>query len=200
CCSARFDDPPEIRRTFGRPIPGATIRIVDPRTGADVEPGGEGEIIVRSPAQMSYYYGTSPAECFDERGYFHTGDLGRFDDQGCLHFSKRLKDVIKTMGVNVAAPEVERFLETHPKVRRAHIVGVTHAVRGENVAAFVVPLEDDVTEADLLEFCRKGLASYKVPRHFFFCRDDELPVSASGKIEKRRLRERAERAIAEAGD
>jgi len=199
CCSPRHTDPPEIRKTFGRPIPGASIRIVDPDTGLDVAAGAEGEIIVRSPAQMSHYYGVAPSECFDERGYFHTGDLGFFDERGCLDFSKRLKDVIKTMGVNVAAPEVEQYLESHPRVRRAHVVGVKHDQRGENVAAFIVSADAALREEELVEFCREGLASYKVPRHFFFCAEADLPVSASGKIEKGRLRERAERSVAERG-
>ncbi|MGH7899279.1 MAG: class I adenylate-forming enzyme family protein [Candidatus Binatia bacterium] len=191
CCSARFDDPPEVRRTHGRPRPGVTIRIVSPETGGEVPPGEEGEILVRSPAQMSHYYGMTPAECFDEQGFFHTGDLGRIDRNGCLEFTKRLKDVIKTMGVNVAGPDVERALESHPKVKRAVVVGVPHPVRGENVAAFVVRREPDLAVADLLAFARERLASYKVPRHVFFCAEEEIPLSASNKVEKAKLRERA---------
>jgi acyl-CoA synthetase (AMP-forming)/AMP-acid ligase II len=196
CCSARSDDPAEVRKTFGRPMPGVDLRIVEPETGRDLARGEEGEIIVRSPAQMSHYYGTTPADCFDERGFFHTGDLGFVDDGGCLHFTKRLKDVIKTMGVNVAAPEVERALETHPQVKRAHVVGVPHEVRGENVAAFVVAREADLTAAALVAYLSEKLASYKVPRHVFFCREDEIPTSASNKVEKGKLRERAIAAIA----
>lgn len=199
CCSPRWDDAREVRRTFGRPIPGASVRIVSPDTGAGLAPGQEGEIVVRSPTLMTRYYGMDAAHCFDAEGYFHTGDLGYFDDAGCLHFVKRLKDVVKTMGVNVAAPEVERVLESHPRVRRAFVVGVSHPQRGENVAAFVVPREDGLDEGELLAYCRRELASYKVPRHFFFRREEELPVSASGKIEKGRLREQAEREIAAAG-
>lgn len=193
CCSARFDDPPEVRRTFGRPIRGAEVRIVSADTGEPLPPGAEGEIVVRSPAMMSHYYGASPADCFDREGYFHTGDLGFFDERGCLHFVKRLKDVIKTMGVNVAAPEVERFLETHPEVRRAVVVGVPHATRGENVAAFVVPTTGELDEASVVAHCRGGLASYKVPRHVFLVAEADLPISASGKVEKGRLREEAAR-------
>ena len=195
CCSAHHEDPPEIRRTFGRPVPGAAIRIVDPATGTDVPSGEEGEILVRSPAQMSHYYGMTPAECFDERGFFRTGDLGWFDAGGCLHFSKRSKDVIKTMGVNVAAPEVERYLEGHPEVRRAVVVGVPDAIRGENVAAFVVPASASLTGEEILRFCREGLAPYKVPRHLWLCDEGEIPVGASGKVEKGKLRDLAARAL-----
>jgi fatty-acyl-CoA synthase len=199
CCSARHDDPAEIRRTFGRPLPGVEIRIVDPESGADRPRGEEGEIIVRSPAQMSHYYGLDPADCFDERGFFHTGDLGTFDGNGCLHFTQRLKDVIKTMGVNVAAPEVERALEAHPAVKRAYVVGVPHPVRGENVAAFVVPRAAGLGREELLDFLRERIASYKVPRHLFLCAESDIPLSASNKVEKGKLRARAVAAL-EAGE
>ena len=196
CCSARHDDPEEIRRTFGRPLPGVDLRIVDPRTGVDVPRGEEGEIILRSPAQMSHYYGLTPAECFDERGFFHTGDLGVIDANGCVRFTARLKDVIKTMGVNVAASEVEGALEAHPAVKRAYVVGVPHPVRGENVAAFVVPRDASVDREELLDFLRARIASYKVPRHLFVCAEGDIPMSASNKVEKGKLRERAAAAVA----
>jgi fatty-acyl-CoA synthase len=195
CCSARFDDPPAIRRTHGRPLPGVTIRIASPDTGRELPAGEEGEIWVRSPAQMSRYYGFSPRDCFDEEGFFHTGDLGFLDEHGCLRFTKRSKDVIKTMGVNVASPEVERVLESHPAVKRAYVVGVPHAVRGENVAAFVVARSVPPAVDDLLAFARERLASYKLPRHVFFCGEEDIPMSASNKVEKGKLRERAVAAL-----
>jgi fatty-acyl-CoA synthase len=200
CTSARWDDPPEVRRTFGRPLPGVELRVVDPGTGRALPQGEEGEICVRSPAQMMHYYGTSPDDCFDREGFFHTGDLGFVDERGCLHFVKRLKDVIKTMGVNVAAPEVEQALEAHPDVARAVVVGVSHPIRGENVAAFVVPRRTGLAAEELVEHCRARLAPYKIPRHFFFCEESALPISASNKVEKGKLRERAEREIAAAGE
>ncbi len=200
CCSARMEDPPEIRRTFGRPMPGVCLRIVSPEQGRELPPGEEGEILVRSPAQMSHYYGMTPEDCFDAEGFFHTGDLGFLDGNGCLHFSKRRKDVIKTMGVNVAAPEVESVLEQHPRVRRAYVVGVPHEVRGENVVAFVVASGSVPAAEELAEFCRTRLSSYKVPRRFFFRTEAEIPLSASNKVEKGKLRELAERASVEAGE
>jgi fatty-acyl-CoA synthase len=199
CCSARHDDPPAIRRTYGRPLPGVELRIVDAEGGADRAIGEEGEIVVRSPAQMSHYYGIAPADCFDERGFFHTGDLGYLDADGCLHFTQRLKDVIKTMGVNVAAPEVERALEAHPAVQHAYVVGIPHPVRGENVAAFVVPRRCGLTAEELTAFLQGRIASYKVPRHVFLCSEAEVPRSASNKVEKGTLRARAVAALGEGG-
>jgi acyl-CoA synthetase (AMP-forming)/AMP-acid ligase II len=146
---------------------------------------------------MEGYYRVPRVDTFDAEGFFHTGDLGRFDDAGCLHFASRLKDVIKTAGVNVAATEVEDVLARHPAVRSAHVVGVADAVRGENVAAFVV-LRDDASAAaeELRAFCRDTLASYKVPRHFFVIAEADLPRTATGKIEKAALRRKAEARLA----
>ena len=186
----RWDDPEPVRvATFGRPLSGMDVRIVDPTDGQPVAPGETGEIIVRGPTLMVGYHRVPRAETFDAEGFFHTGDLGRFDAAGCLHFVGRLKDVIKTAGVNVAATEVEEALVRHPAVRSAHVVGVPDATRGENVAAFVVLHPGStVALADVRAFCAATLASYKVPRHLFVIDDTELPRTATGKIEKTTLK------------
>lgn len=190
-CS-RFDDPPAWRSgSHGRAMPGLTIRITDPETGKPLPPGSEGEILVRGTSVMRTYYKMPPAECFDAEGFFHTGDLGRLDAEGNLHFLGRLKDVIKTAGANVAPAEVEAVLLAHPGVKVAHVVPVPHPTRGENVGAFVVPSGKGCTEAELLAHCRCALASYKVPRHLFLCREAELPVLGSGKVDRQALRRRA---------
>jgi fatty-acyl-CoA synthase len=146
---------------------------------------------------MEGYYRVPRADTFDAEGFFRTGDLGYLDEAGCLHFASRLKDVIKTAGVNVAASEVEEALERHPAVKSAHVVGVADAVRGENVAAFVV-LKAGAAAADeeLRDFCRQALASYKVPRHVFVIEEGDLPRTGTGKIEKRALRRAAETRLA----
>src|SRR5436190_2149558 len=140
-----------------------------------------------------------PAECFDAEGFFHTGDLGQLDERGALHFLGRLKDVIKTAGVNVAAAEVEAALLAHPAVGAAHVVGVPDPARGENVAAFVVA-KSAVAAEELLAHCRARLSSYKVPRHLWFRREDELPEKASGKVDKAALRAEAARLVRAGGD
>ena len=196
---ARWDDPPAVRReTFGRPLAGMTVRIADPETGQPVEPGSQGEILVKGPTLMEGYYRVPRAESFDGDGFFHTGDLGWLDGDGCLHFAARLKDVIKTAGVNVAAVEVEDALARHPAVKAAHVVGVPHPTRGENVAAFVVPQPGASPDPDALaEFVRGSLASYKVPRHVFVVDESAVPRTATGKIEKPALRREAERRLQE---
>ena len=190
----RWDDPEPIRvGTFGRALAGMEVRIVDPETRRPVAPGEPGEILVRGSTLMDGYLKVPRETTFDAEGFFRTGDLGRFDEAGCLHFASRLKDVIKTAGVNVAASEVEEALARHPAVKTAHVVGVADAVRGENVAAFVV-LHAGATagEAELRAFCQASLASYKVPRHVFPIADADLPRTGTGKIEKAALRRAAE--------
>jgi fatty-acyl-CoA synthase len=188
----RWDDPAPIRlETFGRPLAGMEVRIVDAETERPVAPGATGEIILRGPTLMEGYYKIPRGSTFDAEGFFRTGDLGWLDEAGCLHFAGRLKDVIKTAGVNVAASEVEEALARHPAVKAAHVVGVADAVRGENVAAFVV-LQGEVDPEELRGFCRASLASYKVPRHVFVVEDAEIPRTATGKVEKTALRRAAE--------
>jgi acyl-CoA synthetase (AMP-forming)/AMP-acid ligase II len=196
---ARWDDPVAIRReTFGRPLDGMVLKIVDPETGAEAPRGTPGEIFVKGPTLMEGYYRVPRAQTFDAEGFFKTGDLGYLDDQGCLHFAQRLKDVIKTAGVNVAAVEVEDALARHPSVKAAYVVGVPHETRGENVAAFVVPQPGrTVEEATLIAFCRDGLASYKVPRLVFVIDEQAVPRTGTGKIEKPALRREAERRVKE---
>jgi len=191
---ARFDDPEPIRTTTaGRPLAGMEIRILDPETRRPVAAGEPGEILVKGPTLMQGYLGVPRAETFDADGFYRTGDQGWIDADGCLHFGIRLKDVIKTAGVNVAAVEVEEALALHPAVRAAHVVGVSHPTRGENVAAFVV-LAPGATASvdDLTAFCRERLAAYKVPRHLFVIAESDVPRTASGRVEKATLRRRAE--------
>jgi acyl-CoA synthetase (AMP-forming)/AMP-acid ligase II len=144
---------------------------------------------------MRGYYGHDPRSCFDADGFFHTGDLGRVDADGALHFVGRLRDVIKSGGANVAAAEVEAVLLSHPAVAAAHAVGVPDAAHGERVAAFVV-LKTAVAPDVLVAHARERLASYKVPRFVWVRREDELPEKGSGKVDKARLREEAARLTA----
>jgi fatty-acyl-CoA synthase len=200
--AARWDDPEPIRAgTFGRPLDGMQVKIVDPETGLRAAEGATGEIHVKGPTLMEGYYKVPRTQTFDGEGFFKTGDLGYFDEAGYLHFATRLKDVIKTAGVNVAAVEVEEALQRHPAVKSAHVVGVPHPTRGENVAAFVVPSPDGNASAEVLrDFCKSSLASYKVPRHIFVISEAEVPRTGSGKVEKAALRRTATEWLATESD
>ena len=190
--SSRWDDALAQRASaHGRPMPGLEMRIVDPDTNRPLPPDTEGELVVRGTSLMRGYYKRDPRDCFDAEGFFHTGDCARIDADGWLHFVGRIKEVIKTAGVNVAAAEIEAALLQHPGVRMAHVVPVPHPTRGENVGAFVVPQGSGCSAADLQAHCREALASYKVPRHFFFVDEKELPTLGSGKVDRQALRARA---------
>jgi len=187
--SSRWDDPPDVRAgSHGRPMPGFEFCIVDPKSGRPLATDEEGELLVRGTSMMLHYYKMAPRECFDANGYFHTGDLARLDATGHLHFLGRIKDVIKTAGVNVAAADVEAVLQQHVAVKVAYAVGVPHPTRGENVAAFVVLRDAHCSAAELIGYCREHLAAYKVPRHIWFCDEADLPVLGSGKVNKQALR------------
>ena len=196
-CTAWPWDAPLARRTgsHGPPVGRRELRIVDPETGAALPAGRDGEICVRGPELLRGYHGEPPGACFDADGFFHSGDLGRLDGDGALHFVGRLKDVIKTAGANVAAAEVEAVLLEHAAVAAAHAVGVPAAARGEDVAAFVVPKAPVDAEA-LVAHCRERLASYKVPRRIWLCPEGALPTKGSGKVDKAALRSEAARLTA----
>jgi len=193
--ATHWSDPLALRAgTHGRPLPGVDLQIADVDTGQALAVGASGEILLRGTTMMAGYYKVPREECFDDAGFFHTGDRGWVDDTGCLHFEGRIKDVIKTAGVNVATSEVEAVLRQHPQVRHAYVVGGPPATRGENPAAFVV-VDGTVSAEALLTFCRERLASYKVPRHIFFRTEGDLPVAGTGKVLKAQLREEATRIV-----
>ncbi len=199
--STRWNEPHDVRvGTFGRPLGASEVRIVDPTSRRSLPPGEVGEILVCGPTVMEEYYRVPRIETFDADGFFRTGDLGDVDTDGRLRFVARLKDVIKTAGVNVAASEVEAALTRHPTVKSAHVVGVADAARGESVAAFVVLVPDAAAKpAALQRFCRDRLAGYAVPRHLFVVAEAEVPRTGSGKVDKAALRRDAEARLATRG-
>ena len=172
-------------RWIGRPAPHVEVRVVD-STGADAEVG---ELWCRSPGAMVGYYRNpeATAAVFGE-GWLHTGDLVRTDGRGNLFFHDRLKDMIKTGGMNVSSAEVEEIVRSHPAVATAAVVGVSHPEWTEAVTAAAVLGEDcSVTEAELIDFCRERLAGYKTPKRVEFLAG--LPIDPQGKVRKRLLRE-----------
>jgi fatty-acyl-CoA synthase len=197
CCAWPWDAPQALRVSSHGPAVGSRrLRICDPDSGRALPVGEEGEIRVAGPTLMRGYYKQERAVAFDADGFFRTGDLGRLDERGALHFVGRSKDVIKSGGANVAAAEVEAVLMGHPAVAVAYAIGVPDPTRGESVGAFVVPKAALEPEA-LIAWARERLASYKVPRWVWLRQDDELPQKASGKADKAALRAEAERLTAE---
>ena len=184
-----FGDPAEIPdrdpRWIGRPAPHVEVRVVD-SGGADAQVG---EMLCRSPAVMVGYYrdpGATDAVLAD--GWLRTGDVVRRDREGNLFFYDRVKDMIKTGGMNVSSAEVEEVIRAHPAVTEAAVVGVFHPEWTEAVtAAVVLAGRERVGEPELIDFCRRRLAGYKTPKRVEFV--SELPIDPQGKVRKRRLRE-----------
>jgi fatty-acyl-CoA synthase len=190
CAVTDAGEPLEVRvASVGRPLPGVSIRIADPLTGAALPTGEVGEIRVKGYVTTGYYKDPERTRAaFDAEGWFLTGDLGLLDAEGRLHFRGRLKEMVKTGGINVAPVEVEEVLSAHPAVRMAFVIGLPDPVRDEVLAAVIVPRPGAaVTADDLAAHCRGELALYKVPRRFRFVAESELPLTVTGKLQKNRL-------------
>ncbi len=183
----------------GKPCAGIDLQVMD-ESGKPVEIGKTGEFVARGANIMQGYWNNAKETALAFRdGMFRTGDVGYQDSEGFFYILDRLKDMIVTGGENVYSGEVEAVIFTHPAVREAAVFGIPDPKWGELVMACVVLKPGTVLSVDdLVAFCRRSLANYKVPRRIEFS-DDELPKSGSGKILKRILRERfwahAERAV-----
>ncbi len=192
-CIFPSDTPPEVAgETHGVPLPGNTLKIVDPQTGATVPRGERGEIAVKGPTLMLGYIDVPIDETLDEEGFFRTGDGGYMDEAGRLVWEGRLSDIIKTGGANVSPVEIDGVLAGYPGLKIGRTVGVPHTTLGEIVVSCVVP-HDGVTleEAPIRDFLKERLASYKVPRRVLFFREDELSMTGNAKVKSSSLRELA---------
>ena len=175
--------------SIGIPIENVEMKIVDER-GNDVLPGEVGEIAIKGPNVMTGYF-HQPEETAKaiREGWFHSGDIGRMDEQGYFYLVDRAKDMINVSGFKVWPREVEEVLQEYPTVIEAAVVGVPDRTAGEAVKAFVVLQENStVQEQQLVDFCRDRIAVYKAPHTVEFV--DALPKNPAGKILKRQLRER----------
>lgn len=192
CAVTDAHDPLEIRlATQGLPLPGMDIGVVEPGTGRRLPRGEVGELRVRGHVTPGYYRDPEQnGAAFDAEGYFLTGDLGLLGEDGRVRFRGRLKEIIKTGGINVAPLEVEAVLLAHPAVKQAYVVGVPDRDRGE-VAVAAVELRERAaaTPEALTAFCRERLASYKIPARIVFRAAGEFPRTATGKVQKPQLQE-----------
>ena len=179
----------------------ATYKVVDLVTGAELPPGADGELLCRGPAVTAGYYKKpeETAAAFTPDGWLRTGDIGHIDADGYLSLTGRKKESYRCGGELVMPKEIEEVLLSHPGVVQAHVVPVPHRRMGEVGAAFIVFEEGLVSDPDaIIAYCRDRLARFKVPAHIFPIADVELPTSASGKIQKFLLTERATKLL-EAG-
>jgi long-chain acyl-CoA synthetase len=169
--------------TVGRPFPVVELKIKDP------DSSGKGEIVARSPTNMTGYLGSAEPSVVDAAGWLHTGDIGRIDDEGYLFIEGRIKDVIIRGGENIACPNVEAALGQHPAVADVAVIGLPDDEFGEVVAAVVVLRDGVEVRADDLEaFASESLAYFEVPSRWWL-RREQLPTNATGKVVKQALRE-----------
>jgi fatty-acyl-CoA synthase len=193
----RTEDSIELRvATVGRALPGAEVKIVDIETGATLPPGKQGELCGRGYMVMKGYYKMpeETAKVIDADGWLHTGDLAVMDENGYCKITGRIKNMIIRGGENIYPREIEEFLYTHPKISDVQVYGVPDRKFGEQVmAAIVLKKGVEMTEDEVKEFCRGKIANYKIPKYVKFV--DSYPMTASGKIQKFKLREMAIREL-----
>ena len=187
-CNPLFGEGKQKVGSIGVPYPDVDAKIVDLETGDhDLAVGEIGELVLRGPQLMDGYW-HQPGETAEtlRNGWLHTGDIARMDDDGYFYIVDRKKEVIIVSGFKAWPRDIEETLAAHPAVAEAAAIGVPHPIKGEEVKAFVVLRPGASATADeLMEHCRKTLASYKVPREIEF--RDTLPKSLIGKVLRRKL-------------
>jgi len=166
------------------------IKIINPDTKEIVKRGENGELCTRGYSVMLKYWNNPEAtrQVMDEQRWMHTGDLAMMDEEGYIHISGRIKDLIIRGGENISPKEIEDFLYTYPDVLDAQVIGVPSDKYGEEVMAWIkVRQGKTISEEQLTSFCREKIAHYKVPKYWKFV--DEFPMTISGKIRKVEMRE-----------
>jgi long-chain acyl-CoA synthetase len=173
--------------SIGAPIENVEMRVVSPDTGVEVATGDHGEIVIRGPNVMLGYWNRPEATAQAIRnGWFHTGDIGRVDEDGYFYIVDRLKDMVNVGGLKVYPVEIENTIYLHPAVEEVAVYGIPDKVMSERVCANIVCKKGhSATEAEIMAFCRQQLADYKVPSAIRFV--DAIPKSPAGKILKRVL-------------
>lgn len=189
--ATRTHNSPEVRATtVGFEFPNVEVKIVNPETGEDCPVGEQGEICCRGYNLMKGYYKNpeATAKAIDEDGWLHSGDLAMKTPDGFYRITGRIKDMIIRGGENIYPREIENFIYNMPEVEAIEVVGVPSKKYGEQVGAFIkLKAGKNLSEEEVQEFCRGKIARYKIPNYIFFVK--EFPMTASGKIQKYKLRE-----------
>jgi acyl-CoA synthetase (AMP-forming)/AMP-acid ligase II len=192
------DMPLEIQSTtVGRPPAEVAVKIVDEER-KQVQTGEVGEIAVKSPQEMMGYYNNpeQTAQSYDDEGYFHTGDVGSFDEEGYLRIFDRKTDMIIRGGENIYPAEIEHYLMSHPKIQMAGVVGIPSGVSGETVRAYILLKQgEEMSEVEVLDYCRGNIAVYKTPEEVRIV--ESLPLTSLMKVKRFELRQEALREMEE---
>ncbi len=199
--ATRTNDSPDIRcTTVGRAYPAVEVKVANPETGEELKPGEQGELCCRGYNVMKGYYKNpeATAKTIDSEGWLHSGDLGVMDADGYFKVTGRIKDMIIRGGENIYPREIENFLYTMPQIQAIEVVGVASHKYGEEVGAFIKKRQaTDINEEDVIDFCRGKISRHKIPKYIFFV--DDFPMTASGKIQKYKLRELSLQLLKEKG-
>ena len=174
--------------SIGLPVPSTDISIIDD-SGNQLGYEEPGELCVKGPQVMREYLNKEhdTSSCFTKDGFFKTGDIASIDKNGFLTIVDRKKDMIISSGFNVYPNEIEEYVSQHPGVSECGVIGIDDSNRGESIHLFIVRSSNTITEIDIIEFCKKGLTVYKVPKKVHFI--NEIPKNNVGKILRRKLRE-----------
>ncbi|WP_031308523.1 AMP-binding protein [Mesobacillus boroniphilus] len=195
----RTNDPLELRvETVGKALPEVEVKIVKPGTMEEVPRGVQGELCTRGYHVMDGYYKNPDAtrEAIDAEGWLHTGDLAVMDENGYCRVTGRLKDMIIRGGENIYPREIEEYLYRHPKVLDVQVVGIPDSVYGEEVMAWIILKDgESATAEEIKEYCKGKISKHKIPRYIEFT--ESYPMTASGKIQKFKLREQAMEVVEE---
>jgi len=195
CCltTTLLEDPYELKATtVGRALPYIDMKIIDPVTAEVAPVGKRGELCARGLLVMAGYYKMleKTAETIDGDSWLHTGDLATMNAQGYINIVGRIKDMVIRGGENLFPVEIENVLIRHPKVADVQVLGVPDAFFGEELLAVIIPKAgEQVTEQELRDYCKGQISHQKIPRYFQFV--ESYPLTASGKVQKFVLRERA---------
>lgn len=175
--------------SVGKPLKIRKVKIVD-KIGNEVSRGETGELLITGPGMLKGYYKNPEAskEIFDNE-WFKTGDLFKQDENGYYYIVGRTKDMIRRSGENIAAKEVENVLTSHPKIKSAAVIAVPDESRGEEVKAYIIPVDKETPETippeEIIEYCSERIAQFKLPRYIEY--KDAFPSTATGKIQKHLL-------------
>jgi len=193
----RTDDPIELRvSSVGKAHPNVEVKVIDPATNEELPVGTPGELCTRGYLVMEGYYKNKEATyaAIDDDGWLHTGDIAVMDDGGYIEITGRMKDMVIRGGENIYPREIEEFLYQHEDILDVQVVGIPDEKYGEELMAWIIPKENAaLTEEDVHSFCKGQISHHKIPRYIRFT--DEYPMTASGKIQKFKLREDAKNLI-----
>ena len=197
----RVTDSMEIRATtVGRAFPNVDVKVLDPTTNKECPRGVQGEMCCKGYNIMKGYYKNpeATAAIIDENGYLHSGDLGVMDEHGYVRITGRIKEMIIRGGENIYPREIENFLYNMPQIKAVEVSGIPSPKYGEQVGAFIRVKDGmTLTEEEVRLYCRGQIAHYKIPKYIFFV--DDYPMTASGKVQKYKLKDVGLQLLAEQG-